>query len=153
VDRVKILLDWMEEEGMLNDYLRNFEWLNFDYTVTSQEVIDDISEPILEFLAKHTKEELFLGAIKRRLMLYPVSTVEDISNSAQLASRDYWVELEHPELDTKIKYPGAFTKSTLLPPQLRYRAPLIGEHNEEIYCSELGISRKTLVILKQAGII
>jgi len=152
VARVKILLDWMEEEGMLNDYLRNFDWLNFDYTVTSQEVIDNISEPILEFFAKHTKEELFLGAIKRRLMLYQVSTVEDISNSAQLTSRDYWVELEHPELDTKIKYPGAFTKSTLLPPRLRCRAPLIGEHNDEIYCSELGISREALIVLKQAGI-
>ena len=147
------LIQWMEEEGMLNDYLRNFDWLNFDYTVTSQEVIDNISKPILEFFAKHTKEELFLSAIKRRLMLYPVSTVEDISNSAQLASRDYWVELEHPELDTKIKYPGAFTKSTLLPPQLRCRAPLIGEHNEEVYNSELGISREALVMLKQDGVV
>jgi hypothetical protein len=33
------------------------------------------------------------------------------------------------------------------------RAPLIGEHNLEIYEKELGISREELTILKQGGVI
>ena len=153
VERVKTLLRWMEDEGMLTDNLRDFDWLNFDFTVTTQDVIDGLREPILKFFAQYTKEELFLEAIKRRVMLYPVSTVEDIANSEQLASRDYWVEIDHPELDTKIKYPGAFTKSTGLPPRLTHRAPLIGEHNREIYEKELGIFPRALVTLKQSGVI
>jgi crotonobetainyl-CoA:carnitine CoA-transferase CaiB-like acyl-CoA transferase len=153
VERAQILLNWMDDEGMLTDYLRNFDWLNFDFTVTKQEVIDAVCEPIIQFFAKHTKEELFTEAIKRRVMLYPVSTVEDIALSEQLASRDYWVELDHPELDTKIKYPGAFTKSTGLPPRLKHRAPLIGEHNQSIYQKELGITPDTMARLKQSEVI
>ena len=153
IERMKILLRWMEDEGMLTDYLRDFDWLNFDFTVTTQDVIDGLREPILKFFAQHTKEELFLEAIKRRVMLYPVSTVEDIANSEQLASRNYWVEIDHPELDAKIKYPGAFAKSTGLPPRPTCRAPLIGEHNQEIYEKELSLSPRALVILKQSGVI
>ena len=153
VERMKTLLRWMEDEGMLTDYLRDFDWLNFDLTITTQEVIDNLREPIIEFFARHTKEELVLEAIERRVMLYPVSTVEDIANNEQLASRDYWIEIDHPELGARIRYPGAFTKSTGLPPRLTRRAPLIGEHNQEIYQKELNMSPRTLVTLRQSGVI
>jgi formyl-CoA transferase len=33
------------------------------------------------------------------------------------------------------------------------RAPLIGEHNEEVYINELGLSKEELLTLKQAGVI
>jgi crotonobetainyl-CoA:carnitine CoA-transferase CaiB-like acyl-CoA transferase len=33
------------------------------------------------------------------------------------------------------------------------RAPLIGEHNQEIYEGELGFSKEEMLSLKQAGII
>jgi crotonobetainyl-CoA:carnitine CoA-transferase CaiB-like acyl-CoA transferase len=63
------------------------------------------------------------------------------------------VELEHPELGTAITYPGAYGFFSESPVKISRRAPLIGEHNEEIYEKELGISKEKLVILKQAGVI
>jgi formyl-CoA transferase len=36
---------------------------------------------------------------------------------------------------------------------IRRRAPLIGEHNQEIYKGELGLSDEELGILKQAAVI
>lgn len=33
------------------------------------------------------------------------------------------------------------------------RAPLLGEHNVEIYCERLGLSRRDLVRLRQAGVV
>ena len=51
---------------------------------------------------------------------------------------------------TKVVYPGAFAKLAEGSCKIRRRAPLIGEHNEEIYVSELGLSREELAILKQA---
>ena len=86
-------------------------------------------------------------------MLYPVCTVEDIVNSPQLADRGYWEQVEHPELDATLTYPGAFTRSTEAPPRIRRRAPLIGEHNREIYGEEMGLSSADLVRLEQAGVI
>jgi hypothetical protein len=37
--------------------------------------------------------------------------------------------------------------------KMRRRAPLIGEHNEEIYHGELGISKEQLIALKNTGVI
>ena len=37
--------------------------------------------------------------------------------------------------------------------QVYRRAPLIGEHNEEIYIEELGFSREKLVMLKSKNVI
>jgi crotonobetainyl-CoA:carnitine CoA-transferase CaiB-like acyl-CoA transferase len=101
----------------------------------------------------HTKAELLEGAVKRRVMLYPVATTKDILENVQLAARSFWVEVEHPELGAAITYPGAFTNASETPPRISRRAPLIGEHNEEVYEKELGISREELLRLKQAEVI
>ena len=37
--------------------------------------------------------------------------------------------------------------------KIRRRAPLIGEHNREIYCGELGLSEEELEMLKEVGVI
>ena len=60
--------------------------------------------------------------------------------------------LKYPELGTTLTYPGAFVKASETPLGIRRRAPLIGEHNEEVY-SELGIVKKELINLKQGNII
>jgi formyl-CoA transferase len=70
----------------------------------------------------------------------------------QLEARGYWKEVEHPELRDTIVYPGALCKSTEVSWATR-RAPLIGEHNDEIYGKELGLSRKSLTVLKHTGVI
>jgi crotonobetainyl-CoA:carnitine CoA-transferase CaiB-like acyl-CoA transferase len=147
------LLQWMDEEGQLNDFLRTFDWMSLDFTTVTKEVTDKIEESTKGFFMSHTKGELFEGALKRRVFLYPVNNVADIMASEQLASRDFWVEVEHPELGTTITYPGAFAKFSEHPASIRRRAPLIGEHNREIYEQELGIPKEKLIILKQAGVI
>jgi crotonobetainyl-CoA:carnitine CoA-transferase CaiB-like acyl-CoA transferase len=62
------------------------------------------------------------------------------------------MEVEHPELGTSITYPGPFAHLSLTPYSIRRRAPLIGEHKQEVY-QELGISPEELISLKEAGII
>jgi len=147
------LVNYMVSEGMATPTLKETDWKTFHFGRASQQQIDQLEEPIGEFLMTHTKAELDKEASERRIILYQVATVEDIFNSPQLASRDFWVEIEHPELNRTITYPGPFIKSTQTPIKLSRRAPLIGEHNEEIYIRELGLSTEDLVILKQAGII
>jgi crotonobetainyl-CoA:carnitine CoA-transferase CaiB-like acyl-CoA transferase len=86
-------------------------------------------------------------------MLYPILTTKDILEFEQLKERDYWEEVEHPELGTSITYPGGFVKLSEAPCKIRRRAPLIGEHNEEIYIREMGLSAKELLTFKQAKVI
>ena len=73
--------------------------------------------------------------------------------SRQLEARDYWVEVEHPELGESFKYPGPSVKLSGTPMRTQRRPPLLGEHNEEIYCRELGLSRQEVVLLCSAGVI
>ncbi len=82
-----------------------------------------------------------------------MATTKDTLESIQLAAREFWVELEHPELGTTLTYPGAFARTSEKPPKISRRAPLIGEHNREILGRELGIPEEQLTELHQAGVI
>lgn len=147
------LIGWMESEGMAPDFLKQKDWEAFDLATTSQAELDQLLEPIGEFFLQHTKAEIYEEAINRRFILGPVSTASDVVGDPQLLARDYWQQMEHPELGVAITYPGDFIKLSETPSQLRRRAPLIGEHNEEIYGKELGFSNRKQAMLKQAGVI
>ena len=143
------LIEWMEEEGMADDFLRGMDWETLDLATLPQDKMDRMAEPTLKFFMKYTRAELFEEAVKRRVRLYPVATTKDMLESIQLAAREYWVEVEHPELGTTITYPGAFVKASEASPRTSRRAPLIGEHNREIYEKELALSKEELLTLRR----
>ena len=147
------LVRWIESEGVATDLIKNLDWDSFNMMDITQEIKNIIEEPTLKLFRKFTMAEILEGALKHNAQVYPFATTADIANNPQLASRDFWVELEHPELGTTITYPGSFAKTTELHPRIFRRAPLIGEHNEEIYEKELGISKEKILILKQAKVI
>jgi benzylsuccinate CoA-transferase BbsE subunit len=147
------LVRWMESEGVATEFISNFDWDTFNMMGMSPEVVEGIEGPTLALFARHTKNELLEGALEHNAQVYPLSDTEDILNNRQLASRDFWVDVEHPELSTSITYPGPFAKNTELPPRIFRRAPLIGEHNQEIYENELGTSHEEIMLLKQSGVI
>ena len=115
--------------------------------------MEPITEAFSEFFKTKTKAWLLKEAVARGIMLAPVNTVRDVAEDPQLRARHYWVEVEHPELGTAIAYPGAPCKLTETPWRVEGRAPLIGEHNSEIYQKELGLSNEELVALKGAKVI
>jgi len=153
VKNMQPLVEWMDSEGLVTKELKEIDWYSFSIATVNQELLDTISEPISEFFLRHTIAELSDGARERGIMLYGVSTVKDIAEDSQLKARDYWIELEHPELGASITYPNAFAKFSVADCGLFRRAPLVGEHNEEIYVKELGYSKEHLSLLKQGGII
>lgn len=149
----KALTDWMADEGMDKDFLRKIDWDTFDMATTTEDTIRTLEEIIGEFLLRHTKAELFDEGARRRVDIYPVNDCRDIAEEVQLKERNFWTCLEHPELGVNLTYAGAFVKSTETDTGVRHRAPLVGEHNDDIFVKELGFSQKELVILKQRNII
>ena len=87
------------------------------------------------------------------MLIAPYQTTKDISECPHLAGREYYTDVQHPELGDKITYPGAWAKISDVPWRISRRAPLIGEHNEEIYEKELGITMENLILLKSRAII
>ncbi|MBI2986556.1 MAG: CoA transferase [Deltaproteobacteria bacterium] len=147
------LVEWMDSKGMAPELLKKKEWKDFNIAAVTQEEIDQMEEPIARFFQQVTKKEFFEEVIKREMLGYPVATVEEIFQDPQLEAREFWQKIEHPELGTPILYPGGFAKFSEAPCKIWRRAPLIGEHNEEIYCGEMGLKTDDLTKLKQEGII
>ena len=97
--------------------------------------------------------ELLNEGIKRGVTICPVFSPSEVTDFVQLNQREFWQDVEHPELDTSIKYPGFPYKFSETPCKVRRRAPLIGEHNTEIYHNEMGLSKEAIITLKGANVI
>jgi crotonobetainyl-CoA:carnitine CoA-transferase CaiB-like acyl-CoA transferase len=70
-----------------------------------------------------------------------------------LHARDYFQQVEHPELGRSVTYPGGFVMTDRGRLAIRRRAPVIGEHNVEIYCEELGLTYAELTALRDAHVV
>lgn len=149
------LVQWMLEEKMAPDWLVNYDWeTDFDTSRVSQKEVDRVEREFYKFFMTKTKAELFEQSLKRKIILVPVNTIEDICQLEHLKFRNFWVDVEHDELNTKLPYCGFLHNSfSQSPTKIRRRAPLIGEHNLDIFEGELGFSRKELSVLKQSGVI
>jgi crotonobetainyl-CoA:carnitine CoA-transferase CaiB-like acyl-CoA transferase len=152
---IRGLVRWMSDEGMTDDWFDSIDWAE-DYNASRlvQDKVDRAEKVFAKFFMTKTKNELYEeGALKRRVLIAPISTTEDIRHNKQLQSRGFWVNMEHSELNESILYPGPFVKLNNNPLLFRCRAPLIGEHNFEIYETHLGMSKNEIAMFKDAGII
>ena len=113
---------------------------------------DKINPHIREWTKAHKKEELFHQLQKNTIVGAPVNTSEDLINSAQIEARGFFAEAVHPEAG-KLRYPTVPYKLSKTPSKVEHTAPLLGQHNESIYCERLGYNKDDLVKLKESGII
>ena len=104
----------------------------------------------LPWTTSRTKQEIFLMGQREGVLVGPRNTIKDVVENEHLNARGFWVEIEHP-VAGKLKYPG--------PPvhlgdswQIKWPAPLLGQHNEEIL-EWLGYSRNDIAVLRATGVI
>jgi len=147
------LMKWIEHEGMADEALLAVDWVELDMSKMTQELEDQIERAIGKFFLTKTKAELYERALEQDMWLFPLSTPEDLVRDPQLSARGYWIDINHPELGTSIKFPGSFFKSSITRGVVRRRAPLPGEHNDEIYRRMLGFDIEDMASLKEAGVI
>jgi crotonobetainyl-CoA:carnitine CoA-transferase CaiB-like acyl-CoA transferase len=112
-----------------------------------------VTEVTASFFAQLPQEELWHGGQQRDLPWGAVRTMDEIVLDPHLEDRGFFVEVEHPELERSFVYPGAAAIYNGSPWRISRRAPLIGEHNEEVLCGELGVGRGELTLLAESGII
>ena len=147
------LVEWMDSKGMAPDFLKQKDWKIFDIAQVCQEEIDRMEAPIGDFFQGVSKAEFFKEVVKRQMLGYPVASVKEIYADPQHQARSFWQTIEHPELQTSIDYPGGFAKFSNGACKIWRRAPLIGEHNQEIYGQELAMSPAEIAELKKQGVI
>jgi crotonobetainyl-CoA:carnitine CoA-transferase CaiB-like acyl-CoA transferase len=99
--------------------------------------------------ATQPKEEIYHLLQELQSVAGYVATVEDLLTSRQLVARQFFQAIDHPAAG-KALYPGALF--TIQGDAWRHaRAPLLGEHNVEIYGGRLGLSTAELARLRAAG--
>ena len=153
IDQNKALAAWVKESGVEPGLLENFDWEHDSFQNYSKDEIMKVRQTIEKFFMCYKKMEIHEGALQRRIQLTPVLSIRDLPEFSQLVARNFFRDIEHPELGTKIKYPGGPVKVGIGDGGTRFRAPLIGEHNDEIYQEEFGFTAQERVNMKQRGVI
>jgi benzylsuccinate CoA-transferase BbsE subunit len=149
------LVKWMDEENMAPDWLKKLNWqVDYNAAVLKQDLADEVGRAIEAFTLTKTKSQLYNeGAFVRQILVAGVSDTKDISEDIQLKARNYWENITHPELGVDLPYCGQFAPMSETPIKFKRRAPLIGEHNREIYVDELGVTEDNFIALKDKGVI
>ena len=130
------LFEWIYEDGFCDAATRDKDWSAFGlHLVNGKETIEEFTrctECLERFTLSHTKAELTEGATRRKILLVPVSNVEDLHHSEQLKARQFWTKVEHRELGRQVTYPGPLAKLSQTPIRYHRRPPMLGEHTQEI---------------------
>jgi crotonobetainyl-CoA:carnitine CoA-transferase CaiB-like acyl-CoA transferase len=69
------------------------DWLEFSHVTASDDELKAIEQPVAEYFARHTMQELYEIACETNLMLAPCNSPREIYASAQLAAREFFVPL------------------------------------------------------------
>ena len=147
---VSNLADMLDSYGLAGD-LKDPKYQ--DPVVIAENTSHIIDDLVANFIASLPAEEAYHAAQARGFTWGVVRAPEDLFDDAHLDDRGFWKQVEHEELGRSFIYPGEAAIFNGSPWRLSRRAPMIGEHNVEIFCDELGLSRHELAVLAESQVI
>ncbi|MBM3139894.1 MAG: CoA transferase, partial [Chloroflexi bacterium] len=104
------LMEWIHEEGGCDEATRDKDWIGYaGLLMTGAESVDEyrrVLGVVDAFARTKTKAQLLEAALTRRLLIAPMATVGDLVASEQFAARDYWRDVEQPQLGRAVRHPG-----------------------------------------------
>jgi crotonobetainyl-CoA:carnitine CoA-transferase CaiB-like acyl-CoA transferase len=139
------LVEWMGKPEPLGDA----SWENRDKRNQNKALVDGI---VADFTRGFTRDELFSAGQKLGVPITPVNTPGEYIKSDTAQRRSFFMEMEHPILG-RHPYAGPPYKLSATPARKVRPAPLLGQHNEEIYCGELGFTREELCGMRARRVI
>lgn len=139
----RALLAWMDEVGTRDDFPEAFflemgaERPETDYRqlgddVEATAILGAAREALNHLAARCTSEEFFKGAQRHGLAVGINYSPEEVLADEHFVARGFPVDIEHPELDRVVRYPGAPFVADAAPWRVARRAPLLGEHDDQV---------------------
>jgi len=113
---------------------------------------DECDAIVTEWIGARSAQEVYRILDEAGVPVGPVNSMADIMVDPQFKAREDIVTVQHPIIG-EVPVPNVVPKFSRTPGRVRSAAPLLGEHNEEVYCGLLGMSTAELAALKQAGVI
>ncbi|HXZ88846.1 MAG TPA: CoA transferase [Candidatus Binataceae bacterium] len=115
------------------------------------EYIDQLTAIIEQWTSKRTKQEVMIAMGEAGVPCGAVLDSVELLNDPHMRERGMVVTVDHP-VRGKFTMPGCPVKLEDSPADVK-SAPLLGQHNGEVYGAMLGLSATDLDRLKQQGII
>ena len=139
-----LLKVWEDHEPELDDP----KWLNSN---TRRVHADYINAQVTSFTSRFLKEDLAELMQRHGIPGLPVNSPSDFMRDPHIQARGFFGKVTHPVI-------GSF-KQASVPFMINGKrgapssAPLLGQHNEEVFCGELGLDRSELELLVADGVI
>ena len=128
----KALVDWMREENHPGgERLSQADWSDRRKR-TTRAMRDEFRALFESFACNKTKADMRSEALRRRIIMAPVSQVSDLPGDPQLVFRRYFRDLPHAAAGRSLRFPGAPYRLSEPVWRLDRPAPLPGEHTEEL---------------------
>ena len=123
-----------------------------DRRAMAEEYPDEAEALIASWFLERTKEEIFNLCMENKVPCGPVRTIDEVANDPHLNHRSYFVDIDHPSAGI-LAHPGSPFRLSGTPGKIGAPAPLLGQHNVDVYRDRLGVPHEELARLRMAGII
>jgi crotonobetainyl-CoA:carnitine CoA-transferase CaiB-like acyl-CoA transferase len=124
-------------------------WYDSNFRSNNRDIIDPL---VTTFTMSRTKSEITELCQSKGIPCNPVNSCADISQDDHFIQRGFFKEMEHPVIGRYSCLNPPYRLSET-PGRIVRPAPLLGQHNGEIYGQELGYGAEELDRLKSEGII
>ena len=114
--------------------------------------IDFNYQYMLPWLMKRTRLQVWEAAQRAGVLSGPIFDSSDLLVDKHFGGRGVWEEIDHPAAG-RLTYPGRPFIMYETPWAIRRPAPLLGQHNQEVFGDLLGYNKRDLVAFRQAGVI
>ena len=114
---------------------------------------EEVNGIVQDFFLTKTSAELMRLLDDNGVPVCPINSIADIFQDPQYKARENIIEVDHPVLG-KATMHGIVPKFSETPGAVRFPGPTTpGQHNQEIYQGELGISPEEMDALRAEGVI
>jgi crotonobetainyl-CoA:carnitine CoA-transferase CaiB-like acyl-CoA transferase len=109
-------------------------------------------EDVGKWVAKRPVEEVVGLLAKTGVPVAPVLDLDQVKANEHAEAREMFVKVDHPTLG-EVSLPGFPIKFSETEGDITTPAPLLGQHNEEVYSELLGLSKEKLEELRKEGVV
>ena len=109
-------------------------------------------EDVEKWVAERPVEEVVGLLAKTGVPVAPVLDLDQVKANEHSKAREMFVKVDHPTLG-EVSLPGFPIKFSETKGDMTMPAPLLGQHNEEVYSELLGISKERLEELRKEGVV
>jgi len=111
----------------------------FDTALKRVENRAALDELVGSLVRGHNSQELTKSLQAAGVAAYPVENCMDLHHDENLDAFGFWRWLEHKEMGHAV-YEGLQHRMSRTPGDLRFAAPTLGQHNDEVFSQMLGLS-------------